>query len=124
GLGCPGRANAKPALSECGQILGDCVMFGTLNGDAGEARAFKFLIAGLVIALAVGLTLASLTYGTNDILFFKSYAVKASSSGVADLYREGAPLVEFHPEWNEQMAHPPGVIHIWRATFRVEQHTG
>jgi len=99
-------------------------MFSALNGDAGEARAFKVFAAGLLIATAVGLTLASLTYGTNDILFFKSYAVKASSSGVAALYREGAPLVEFHPEWNEQMAHPPGVIHIWRVTFWVEQHTG
>jgi len=74
--------------------------------------------------LTIGLMLASFTYGTNDILFFKSYAVKAGSSGVAALYSEGAPLVEFHPEWNEQMAHPPGIIHVWRATLWVEQHTG
>jgi len=90
----------------------------------GARYGFKLFVAGLLIAVAVGLTLASLTYGTNDVLFFKSYAVKASSSGVAALYREGAPLVEFHPEWNEQMAHPPGVIRIWQATLSVEQHTG
>jgi hypothetical protein len=84
----------------------------------------KLFVAGALIALTVGLMLATLTYGTNDVLFFKSYAVKASNSGVAALYRDGAGLVEFHPEWNEQMAHPPGVIHIWRAALWVEQHTG
>jgi hypothetical protein len=83
----------------------------------------KHFLAAVIIALAVGLMLASFTYGTNDILFFKSYAVKVSSSGAAALYREGAPLVEFHPELSEQMAHPPGVIHIWQATLWLEQHT-
>jgi hypothetical protein len=87
-------------------------------------RDKKYFVPGVLIALAIGLMLASLTYGTNDILFFKSYAVKASSSGVAALYREGAGLVEFHTDWNEQMAHPPGIIHIWRAILWLEQHTG
>jgi hypothetical protein len=81
-------------------------------------------VLALVIAMAIGGTLAVTTYGTNDILFFKSYAVKAEQTGVAPLYREGANLVEFHTDWVEQMAHPPGVILIWRATLWVEGKTG
>jgi hypothetical protein len=84
----------------------------------------KLFFAAVLVALAIGLMLASSTYGTNDILFFKSYAVKVSNSGVADLYREGAPLFEFHTDLSERMAHPPGVIHIWQATLWVEKHTG
>ncbi len=79
---------------------------------------------GLIAAAAVCVTLASTTYGTNDILFFKSYAVKAEQVGVAPLYRDGAELVEFHTDWVEQMAHPPGAIHVWQATLRVEKRTG
>jgi hypothetical protein len=86
--------------------------------------SMKHFVAAVMIAVAVGMMLASFTYGTNDILFFKSYAVKVSNSGVADLYREGAPLFEFHTDLSERMAHPPGVIHIWQATLWVEEHTG
>ncbi len=88
-------------------------------------RAFfrPFLLAA-IIAVAIGAFLATTTYGTNDILFFKSYAVKAQRVGVAPLYRDGANLVEFHTDWVEQMAHPPGAIHLWEATEWVEERTG
>jgi hypothetical protein len=86
--------------------------------------SMKHFIAAAMIALAIGLTLASLTYGTNDILTFKSFAVKASSAGVAALYRDGAPLVEFHPEMNGFMNHPPSMVYILHALLWVEQHTG
>jgi hypothetical protein len=81
-------------------------------------------VVGLIAAVAICAALASTTYGTNDILFFKSYAVKAKQVGVAPLYRDGAELVEFHTDWVEQMAHPPGAIHVWRATLWVEERTG
>jgi len=87
-------------------------------------RRDSLFIPALVIAMAIGITLAWTTYGTNDILFFKSYAVRAGETGVAPLYRDGAKLVEFHTDWVEQMAHPPGAIHIWRATLWLEQKTG
>ena len=86
--------------------------------------SMKHFIAAAMIALAIGLTLASLTYGTNDILTFKSFAVKALSSGVQALYRDGAPLVEFHPEMNGFMNHPPSMVHVLHALLWVEQHTG
>src|SRR5438105_11628659 len=86
--------------------------------------SMKHFIAAAMIALAIGLMLASLTYGTNDILTFKSFPVKASSAGVAALYRDGAPLVEFHPEMNGFMNHPPGMVHFLHTLLWVEQHTG
>lgn len=84
----------------------------------------QYFIPAVILAVAIGIAFATLTYGTNDILFFKSYAVKAQQAGVEPLYREGAPLVEYHTDWVEQMAHPPGAVHIWQATLWVEQHTG
>ena len=84
----------------------------------------RLFLGAVLITTIIGLMLAVRTYGTNDILFLKSYAVKAQKVGVAPLYREGANLVEFHPDWVEQMAHPPGVIHLWLVTDWMEQTTG
>jgi hypothetical protein len=90
----------------------------------GDRAFFRPFACGLIVALAIGVTLSFSTYGTNDILFFKSYAVKAAQVGVAPLYRDGANLVEFHPQWVEQMAHPPGAIRLWQTALWVEQKTG
>lgn len=91
---------------------------------AGPGTFSRPFAMALVLAAGLCLTLLSTSYGTNDILFFKSYAVKAGEAGVAPLYRDGAALVELHTDWVEQMAHPPGAIHIWRATLWLEQHSG
>jgi len=103
--------------------LANSLVPGGVDGNGGDAWPFKVFAAGLLIALAIGLTLASLTYGTNDILTFKSFAVKASTAGVAALYREGAPLVEFHPKMNGLMNHPPSMVHILHAMLWLDQHT-
>jgi len=82
------------------------------------------LWAALIISGVLCLTLASLTYGTNDILFFQSYTVKAAHNGTAALYRDGASLVAYHPEWVEPMAHPPAMLTLWAAVQHLQDVSG
>lgn len=84
----------------------------------------KPMMAALVISAALCLALASLTYGTNDVLFFQSYVAKAAHDGTAALYRHGANLVAYHPEWVEPMAHPPAMLTLWRAVQYLENVSG
>ena len=89
-----------------------------------EERFFGPFAWGLGIALCIGIGLALSTYGTNDVLFFKSYAVKAARTGVASLYRDGAQVVEFHTDDVEPMATPPGMIHVLEGLLWMEGKTG
>lgn len=77
-----------------------------------------------LVVLLVQTGIADLTYGTNDVLFFKSYATAIENNGVADLYSNGAPLVEYYVERNEFFAHPPAVLHFIRATSWLSRSSG
>jgi uncharacterized membrane protein len=68
------------------------------------------LMTALVISATLCLALASLTYGTNDVLYFQSIAAKAAHDGTAALYRDGARLVAYHPESVQPMTQPPSVL--------------
>lgn len=82
------------------------------------------LLAALIVSAVLCLALASLTYGTNDVLFFQSYVAKAAQDGTAALYRDGASLVAYHPEWVEPMAHPPAMLTLWTAVQHLEDVSG
>jgi uncharacterized membrane protein len=84
----------------------------------------RSLLISLLISATLCLALASLTYGTNDVLFFQSYVVKAAHDGTAALYRDGANLVAYHPNYIEPMAHPPAMLTLWAAVQSLEQVTG
>ncbi len=64
----------------------------------------------LAISATVCLALASLTYGTNDVLYFQSFVAKAAHDGTAALYRDGAKLIAYHPESIAPMTHPPAIL--------------
>ena len=69
---------------------------------SGRGKSLKWMpkpmMAALIISALLCLSLALLTYGTNDVLFFQSYAAKAAHDGTAALYRDGANLVAYHPK--------------------------
>lgn len=81
-------------------------------------------MAALAVSAALCLALASLTYGTNDVLFFQSYAVTAARDGATALYRHGAPLVAWHPKSVEPMAHPPAMLTLWTAVQYAQNVSG
>lgn len=82
------------------------------------------LLIALIIAALLCLSLASLTYGTNDVLFFQSYVAKAGHDGIAALYRDGARLIGYHPQYVEPMAHPPAMLTLWTGVQHCEDWTG
>src|SRR5664279_24146 len=82
------------------------------------------LMAALAVSAALCLALASLTYGTNDVLFFQSYAASAARDGAAALYRNGGPLVAWHPKSVEPMAHPPAMLTLWTALQYAQNVSG
>lgn len=84
----------------------------------------KPLMAALIISAALCLALASLTYGTSDVLYFQSYVAKAAHDGTAALYRDGAGLIAYHPEWVQQMIHPPAMLTYCNAIQYLENVSG
>jgi hypothetical protein len=82
------------------------------------------MMAALLISAMECLALAAMTYGTSDVLFFQSYAVKAAHDGATALYRDGANLVAYHPDHVERMAHPPAMLDLWEAVQYVEKASG
>jgi len=83
-------------------------------GTAAGSRTDTAIPARLMIALAISATaclaLASLTYGTNDVLYFQSFVAKAAHDGTGALYRDGAKLIAYHPEAIAPMTHPPAIL--------------
>jgi hypothetical protein len=82
------------------------------------------LVAAILVSMILCLALDALTYGTNDVLFFQSYNAKAARDGAVALYRDGAHLVAYHPEWVVPMAFPPGMLNLWAAVQHAEGATG
>jgi hypothetical protein len=78
----------------------------------------------LGISAAVCLALASLTYGSNDVLYFQSFAAKAAHDGTAALYRDGAHLIAYHPESIAPMTHPPAILAPLAGMQYLENATG
>jgi hypothetical protein len=71
----------------------------------------KPMMAAMIISASLCLALTLLTYGTNDVLFFQAYAVKAAHDGTAALYRDGASPRAFHTKWVESAAAlPPAML--------------
>jgi hypothetical protein len=73
-----------------------------------------FLTLAMDVSAVGCAAFACLTYGTNDVLFFKPYAVTLRENGVRDLYANGARLLERHPALSERMSHPPAIFRLLR----------
>ena len=84
----------------------------------------RSLVAALLASATLCLALASLTYGTNDVLYFQSYRAKAARDGTAALYRDGARLIAYHTDWVEPMVHPPAMLNLWAAVQYAEDVSG
>jgi len=97
----------------------------TQSGSGKSLRSMPLpLMAALILSAILCLALASMTYGTNDIAFFQSYVAKAAHDGTAALYRSGASLVAYHPDYVEPMAHPPAMLTLWTGIQYVENLSG
>ena len=68
----------------------------------------------LVCATVIKIILASLTTGSNDVLFFQAYAEKVRTDGAGALYRDGIVLLDSfgHRRHWEGFFHPPFIIHV------------
>src|SRR5256885_950678 len=68
----------------------------------------------LVCATVIKIIFASLTTGSNDVLFFQAYADKVRTDGAAALYRDGIVLLDSfgHRRHWEGFFHPPFIIHV------------
>ena len=97
-------------------------------GVTDSAASFWPVPRSLMLALAVSalicLALAALTYGSNDVVYFQSYVVKASHEGIDALYRDGANLIAFHPDFVAPMTNPPALLGLLAGIQRFQDLSG
>lgn len=88
----------------------------------GQTTVVSRLAFALAAIFLIGL--ATLTAGSNDLLYFESFLAALERDGLESLYRNGAPLLRAHPDYRAEMIHPPAVIAFLKSVAWISVTTG
>jgi hypothetical protein len=95
------------------------------DGSAGVGSWRNLIIAAAILSFALKLTLATNTYGTNDVLFWEGDLAKIRADGGSALYREGAPIfVNGVLARVEPFNQPPFMIYARRLGGAIADYSG